>query len=101
MLYGKEVVRLRRGASFGELGAQEKKEITGRRASLEDEPEEPAAAALRRASVISMVECEFLTLDAESYSRLVSQHIAQKQTDQQLTLLQKVRDGQRRMKLVW
>jgi len=31
MLYGKEVVRLKRGASFGELGAQEKKEITGRR----------------------------------------------------------------------
>ena len=37
-----------------------------------------------------MAECEFLTLDAESYSRLVSQHIAQKQTDQQLTLLQQV-----------
>ena len=31
MLYGKEVVWLKRGASIGELGAQEKKEITGRR----------------------------------------------------------------------
>jgi hypothetical protein len=53
-------------------------------------PSPPVAAALRRASVISMAECEFLTLDCESYSRLVSQHIAQKQTDQQLTLLRQV-----------
>jgi hypothetical protein len=53
LLYGKEVVRLKRGASFGELGAQEKKDIARRRDSLEDEAGDEVKRSLFNPNSIS------------------------------------------------